>query len=131
MTKEEAIENIKLIRFNAAITNANSFKEALDIAIEALSQPSLPRNLDEAANNYGVDIRLGYPRVMDETDRYIYNAFKAGAEWMAGQGVSIDGKVIMDFSNPADIINRRLIAKVGDALLEIEPGDVVVQIRKK
>jgi len=48
-------------------------------------QPSLPSNLDEAANNYSRDIRLGYPRVMDETDKYIYNAFKAGAEWMAEQ----------------------------------------------
>lgn len=53
-------------------------------------KPSLPSNLDEAANNYGIDIRLGYPRVMDETDRYIYNAFKAGSEWMAGQGCNID-----------------------------------------
>ena len=49
MTREEAIENIKLIRFNAALTNANSFKEALDMALEALSQPSLPSGLDEAA----------------------------------------------------------------------------------
>lgn len=48
-------------------------------------QPSLPSDLYEAANNYALDIRLGYPRVMDETDKYIYNAFKAGAEWMAGQ----------------------------------------------
>ena len=53
----------------------------------------LPSNLDEAANNYGIDIRLGYPRVMDETDKYIYNAFKAGAEWMAGQGASFNTKV--------------------------------------
>ena len=94
MTKKEAIENIKLIRFNAAITNANSFKEALDMAIEALSQPSLPSNIDEAANNYGIDIRLGYPRVMDETDRYIYNAFKAGAEWLAGQFQKIEGELV-------------------------------------
>lgn len=50
---------------------------------------SLPSNLGEAANNYGIDIRLGYPRVMDETDKYIYNAFKAGAEWMAGQEIKI------------------------------------------
>lgn len=34
-----------------------------------------------AANNYTVDIRLGYPRIMDETDKFIYNAFVAGAEW--------------------------------------------------
>lgn len=34
-----------------------------------------------AANNYTLDIRLGYPREMDETDKLIYNAFVAGAEW--------------------------------------------------
>lgn len=48
--------------------------------------PKLPDSLNGAANNYCVDIRLGYPRVMDETDKYIFNAFKAGAEWMARQG---------------------------------------------
>ena len=53
---------------------------------------SLPSDLDEAANNYGRNIRLGYPRVMDETDKYIYNAFKAGAEWMAGQFVLVGGE---------------------------------------
>ena len=57
--------------------------------------------------------------------------FRVGAEWMAEQGVSVDGKVIMDFSEPYDIINRRLIAKLGDALLEVEPGEEIVQIRKK
>ena len=45
--------------------------------------------------------------------------------------VSIDGKVVMDFSDPSDIINRRLVAKLGDALLKVEPGDVTIQIRKK
>jgi len=86
MTNEEAIENLKLVRLNAAVTGAALFKKAIDLAIVALSQPSLPSNIDEAAEEYGIDIRLGYPRVMDETDRYIYNAFKAGAEWMARQG---------------------------------------------
>lgn len=57
-------------------------------------KPSLPSNLDEAANNYGIDIRLGYPRVMDETDRYIYNAFKDGAKWMAEQFQKIEGELV-------------------------------------
>ena len=133
MTKEECIGLLKRYAEydGMGIPNLAGCKEAMRMAAELLERPSLPSNLDEAANNYGRDIRLGYPRVMDETDKYIYNAFKAGAEWMAGQGVSIDGKVIMDFSEPADIINRRLIAKLGDSLLEIEPGEVVVQIRKK
>lgn len=47
MTREEAIENLKLVRLNAAMTGAASFKKAIDLAIVALSQPSLPSNLDE------------------------------------------------------------------------------------
>lgn len=90
---------------------------------------SLPSNLDEAARKYGFE---EYRRRCEGGEYGTSeDAFKAGAEWMAGQGVSVDGKVIMDFSEPYDIINRRLIAKLGDALLEIEPGEVVVQIRKK
>ena len=89
MTNEESIKVLEQIR-----QWTDYPKEALTIAIEALSKPYLPSNLDEAANNYGVDIRLGYPRVMDETDRYIYNAFKAGAEWMAGQFQKIDGSLV-------------------------------------
>lgn len=95
MTKEEAIENIKLIRFNAAITNAKSFKEALDMAIEALSQPSIPSNLDEAAEKYA---NMGISSNADpyeETMSYQANknAFKAGAEWLSNQGVSADSEI--------------------------------------
>lgn len=50
----------------------------------------LPDVLDEAANHYAINIRLGYPRVMDETDKYIFNAFKSGAKWMAEQGVTLN-----------------------------------------
>ena len=53
MTNEEAIENLKLVRLNAAVTGAASFKKAIDLAIVALSQPSLPSNIDEAAEEYG------------------------------------------------------------------------------
>ena len=35
----------------------------------------------DAANNYTMNIRKGYPRVMDETDKYIKAAFEAGAKW--------------------------------------------------
>ena len=108
--------------------------EALRVAIKALSQPTLPSNLDEAAHSYAWEKQEHH--IDFDGDEYLdygprYDAFKAGAEWMAGQGVTVGGKVIMDFSEPTDIINRRLIAKLGDALLKIEPGEVIVQIRKK
>lgn len=84
MTKEEALKILRKDLLSNLVDYYSS--EELQDAIDTIvSQPSLPSNLDEAANNYGRDIRLGYPRVMDETDKYIYNAFKAGAEWMAGQ----------------------------------------------
>ena len=93
--------------------------DAFDVCIEMLSKSSLPSNLDEAANNYGIDIRLGYPRVMDETDRYIYNAFKAGAEWMAGQGATME---ITDDTKWADLdsfVHKKVT------------GGSIIQIRKK
>ena len=66
-----------------------SLRDFLDSLPEQVNGPSRDQvgtkfaaeGLEEATHNYVVDIRLGYPRVMDETDKYIYNAFKAGAEW--------------------------------------------------
>ena len=54
--------------------------------------------LMNAANDYGVNIRKGYPRVMDETDRFIHNAFYAGAAW-ARQELT---KSIMNIVNDGD-----------------------------
>ena len=92
-------------------------------------QASLPDNLDEAANDYGVNIRKGYPRVMDETDKYIYNAFKAGAEWMAGQGVTVNGSIeeISDGTyKTVDIFAQEL-----DDVWTDGDCEVIIQIRKK
>ena len=35
----------------------------------------------QARNDYGLNARLGYPRIMDETDRQICDAFEAGKNW--------------------------------------------------
>ena len=96
--------------------------------------PSLPSNLDEAANNYSVDIRLGYPRVMDETDRFIYNAFKSGAEWMAGQGETKRGVATQDhFIQFADdtYIDLDPTMKLIPAFKIKDAEEIFVQIRKK
>jgi len=90
MTKEEAIENLKLIRLNAAMTGAESFKEALDLAIVSLSQPSLPSDLDEAAEAYRRKVYCGD----SEMCQFIREVFKAGAEWMAGQYEKIEGELV-------------------------------------
>lgn len=89
------------------------------------AMPSLPSDLDSAANNYGVDVRLGYPRVMDETDRYIYNAFKAGAKWMAEQGETLESLIWRDEDDKLFI----------DALVDENKfkmaDNVTIQVRKK
>ena len=118
MTQEEIIQAItddKMMPF----IQPEHLSEIVDFVIKNY-KPSLPSNLDEAANNYGIDIRLGYPRVMDETDKYIYNAFKAGAEWMAGQGV--EAKVLQAFTDGSAYIECPYEGRSGDK--------VVVQIRK-
>ena len=98
-------------------------------------QPSLPLNIDEAAEEYA------YKTTYDHGVRF--DSFKAGAEWMAGQGVmdSIEGTVC---GRVYDHINIRYTDDVG---ITLEPrnishipvdvnkykiGDkVIVQIRKK
>ncbi len=129
MTKEEAIENIKLIRFNAAITNANSFKEALDMAIEALSQqPSLPSDLDEAAEEWCKRNNKGIALCADKKSHYLVDgidAFKACAEWMAGQGVSMLGRVGI-YGVDVESITKEL-REAGFNLGE----EIILQIRKK
>lgn len=130
MTREEAIENIKLMRFNAALTNANSFREALDMAIEALSQPSFPSNLYEAAeDSWAVYEYRESPRGLYSTC-YV-DGFKAGAEWMAGQGYTKEETVY--FERLCD--ENRIMVDLGWGEPErggFNPGDkVIVQIRKK
>ena len=65
-----------------AYTNAHSGERADDVLSQMRGEP-VCEDLEKAANDYGVNIRKGYPRIMDETDKYIYNAFKAGAQWRA------------------------------------------------
>ena len=66
------------------MTGAESFKEALDLAIVSLSQPSLPSDLDEAAEEYVKD--YGYTEDDYKRERIIAEEhFKAGAEWQKEQ----------------------------------------------
>lgn len=59
-------------------------KKILDHIDKVLEEP-VSEELEEAANNYCLNARKGYPRVKDETDRYICSAFKAGAQWQKEQ----------------------------------------------
>ena len=82
--------------------------------------PSLPSNLDEAADRFAIIYDQG------TCDGIAQDCFKAGAEWMAGQGETIDGEVVKDINN-----NLAITAK-GFSGKEAVFGDkVIVQIRKK
>lgn len=81
MNKEQAIEHLKLIRLNAGMTGSKSFKEALDLAIVSLSLPSLPSDLDEAAEAYRKKVYCGD----SEMCQFVREVFKAGAQWRDAQ----------------------------------------------
>lgn len=117
----------------AQAANENLAESSRDVysAIASLQRelqqghPSLPSDINKAANNYGVDVRLGYPRVMDETDRYIYNAFKAGAKWMAEQGETLESLIWRDEDD------KLFIEAFVDENKFKMADNVTIQIRKK
>ena len=104
------------------------------IRADLAEQPSLPSNLDEAANKYGfkeTSERLregGITRKNEGMFRWqIEKAFKAGAEWMAGQGVTKEAVIGTATEEISINVSEQTLNE-----LDLCPGDkVVVQIRKK
>ena len=97
MTKEECISllNSYAEYGDIGIPNLIRFREAMRTAAELLQQPSLPSDLDEAAQKVEDYYDVG------EEHEYLYchrgdikDAFKAGAEWMAGQFQKIEGELV-------------------------------------
>ena len=88
MTREEAKltlqENLGYLSFE----HPGRITEAIKVALEALSQPSLPSTLDDAAENYdwGKEKPLAEGEKLSVCFKPRADAFKAGAEWMAEQG---------------------------------------------
>ena len=101
-----------------------------------IQQPSLPSNLDEAAEEYAnthygeffeVEYEFGDPieTIVDDKP-FVRDAFKAGAKWMAEQGETqghfVIGSIADSPCGPAVVCYTE----------EFEIGDqVIVQIRKK
>lgn len=86
MSNDEAIKYLQQIYPHGGHSWLDEKRtEAIRMAIEALKEKPVSEDLGEATNNYVLNVRKGYPRVMDETDRYICNAFKAGANWQRSQ----------------------------------------------
>ena len=101
MTNEEAIKYLRQIYPNGGHCWLDLQRiEAIEMAIEALSQPSLPSNLDEAAHNHAAN--NGGRWLTDDigikcfafNPQEVKDAFKAGAEWMAGQYEKIEGELV-------------------------------------
>lgn len=96
-------------------------------------KPSLPSNLDEAAQRIAYDVCKQLPNG-EEKDGIVYYAILAaiaGAEWMEGQGYTKEETVY--FERLCD--ENRIMVDLGWGEPErggFNPGDkVVVQIRKK
>lgn len=124
--KEEAIKILNGYMCGKIDPESTELYHAIELVVDILeSQPSLPSNLDEAAEEYA---RIECDNYVDEEDNVCYieeamrNTFKAGAKWMAGQGVTLNLS-IDEFSCGA------YNACVEQGLTSED--EVVVQIRKK
>lgn len=127
MTDKEKLIKIKSLAdkmYNAAFnltTDASLLRKVMDeyhqfTIYEYHKEEPVSEDLEEATNNYCVNVRKGYPRVKDETDRYICNAFKAGAQWQKGKMVAnaINTEASLTMSVPSICISLPLGINVGD-----------------
>ena len=91
-------------------------------------QPSLPSNLDEAAEKIAWDIAPMYPDISwDNCFEKIKEGIKAGAEWLAGQGVKATASVGYYNQCGLSILTEPSIKKLG-----FEEGDELeLTLRKK
>lgn len=96
MTREEARLTLQENLGYLTSVHHQRILDAIKVAIEVLSEPSLPSNIDEAAE-------VGWDAYYN-SDKFPSNpcaqsgykvGFKAGAEWMAGQGVCIPAHIFM------------------------------------
>ena len=121
MTKEEAIKILYEMEYKTAYSGELGGL-AVEMAVEALrNQPSLPSNLDEAAEEYCIN--------NDPTNQRcgncIIQVFKAGAEWMAKRGFISEGIVNQTSGEDTFIELNEHIGYLEDC------EEVIVNIRKK
>ena len=100
--------------------------DAMHIAVEALlkeiTKQELPDDVDKAAEEF---CRPRFDDGTEHTMEIVTWAFRAGAEWMAKQGETVEGEIVCAVAYPHE---NKVIARVyGDYRF----GDkVIVQIRK-
>lgn len=91
MTKEEVIEILGRFVIGAEPCSQREIIDACASAYGMLKeQPSIPSNLDEAAKKYSENILANNEDLQDA----IEDAFKAGAKWMAEQGIKLHGRIL-------------------------------------
>lgn len=133
MTNEDII--YQAIKEVCHVDNPRRFAEhnqtVFEVAKKALelSKPALPSDLDEAAEEYA---DYNSQRWHEDGDVYydhnkIMDAFKTGAEWMVGQGVSVDASVVpYDDGLGLNMSDEDILSGI------FKDGDkVIVQIRKR
>ena len=133
MNKEETLAYIKAyLNGDTAIGNIIPLRSVLESAIKYL-EPSLSSNLDEAAQRIAYDVCKQLPNG-EEKDGIVYYAILAaiaGAEWMAGQGITLE--CLIDYKSGAlvgiDSVPTQETLK--DYCNKIGASRVIVQIRKK
>lgn len=81
------VNDPSLVAFIDEPCSSEEILEAMRIGAEALYQHSLPEDLDEATKEYAPD--FSNDLTSKAAVEAVRDAFKAGAEWMAGQGVKI------------------------------------------
>ena len=147
MTKEDIkqicqiYDNLRVERNTATIAynSDDAFYEHI-LATYKLSQSSLPSNIDEAANRQAA-LEPPYKWEEEQDDSFgvtplfvmsnIRSAFKAGAEWMAEQGINAESEV-------CKLAERAWVTPIDEKQLQRDlcdnfvAGDkVIVQIHKK
>ena len=111
--------------------NVEDIAEMCNMALDGKfgELPSLPSDLDEAAEKYGNE---KHPMTTTGANESAHD-FKVGAKWMMGQGETIEGNIEGNWRNQEDTPYE--IYLISDYLpkdTEFKFGDeVIVQIRKK
>lgn len=132
MTKEDVIEILERFVLGAKPCSQREIVDACASAYRMLKeQPSLPSDLDEAADHYeqtkATELACKYGWGEDAIKK---QCFIAGAEWMAGQGINAEGEV-------CKLAERAWVTPIDEKQLQCDlydnfvAGDkVIVQIRK-
>ena len=137
MTKEDVIEILERFVIGAKPCSQREIVDACASAYRMLKEhPSLPSNLDEAAEDSSLkySIKLEECGITASDSVHYRTGFKAGAEWMAEQGVTLEGHVCKDeYATEAPFYyveteNSDDFLPLIDNLID---NKVVVQIRKK